>query len=307
MTIAILGMVTVFSVTGCGNNTNEDANRDMQQNIVEEPAIADDNEKKEIINEELVMVLRWNSYVSISCGDYGFFEIVFYDDYSCDYCIGLKEPEMKQGIWSVDEYSILTVKECISSGEYGNDNYFEILPCVTDGTYRLKYMSEVSDGWGEEAIEVTELYPKYDCNYVELDNVLGETASYVYYAGTMPLIGKYFLNDSLTSIEVWGTNPDDVVIIDLDGDGRNELIASVIWGDGVEDGLVYTSTEEGIKQARGSSLLEYEYVEGYAWAVMAEYFSESNTVQIAYIAQGETEYCYVEYELKLEQLAWEIY
>ena len=83
--------------------------------------------------------------------------------------------------------------------------------------------------------------------------------------------------------QVWGMHwfGDDSHFVDLDGDGRNELISSVLWGDGASDVEIYLERDGKILRGAGTDLIPEEKLPHFTSLGMigAHYLPETNQVQ----------------------------
>jgi len=135
------------------------------------------------------------------------------------------------------------------------------------------------------------------------DNVMGYSGHYVYYEGH-PAEGYYYADDGTLLAYVWGTLPEEVGMVDLDGDSKNELIAQVEWMDGGEDVIVYKEYENGIRYASCSELLEESYDNYGIGALQIEYLKATNEVTIEYWREDEQRYRVATYSISCYPLTW---
>lgn len=133
----------------------------------------------------------------------------------------------------------------------------------------------------------------------EFDNIMGYSGHYIYYDGYPPE-GMYYASDGTLLAHVWGTLPEEVGEVDLDGDGKNELIAGMMWADGATDVIVYKEFPTGIRYSYCSDLLEetYDYYGG------AEYLKDTNQVEISYWIEAEQTYRTAVYDINPDNLTW---
>lgn len=112
----------------------------------------------------------------------------------------------------------------------------------------------------------------------------------------------YYKSGDETIAMVFGTNPEDVLIMDLDGDGENELISQLVWGDGAEDVAVFKKNEGQIKMAYCSELLDEEYDNVHFMSCLTTLVKGQSQVQIKYWKEAEQKYYEKVYEIELDKL-----
>ena len=137
----------------------------------------------------------------------------------------------------------------------------------------------------------------------KFDNIMGYSGYYVYYDG-FPCIGYYYSDNGSLLAEVWGTKPEDVSISDLDGDGKNELISDLTWGDGVTDVVVYREFDGEIRYAYCTDLLDEPFDNVGIGSIGAEYLKETNKVKIWYWVAANQEIREKYYDINMDLLTW---
>lgn len=135
------------------------------------------------------------------------------------------------------------------------------------------------------------------------DNIMGYSGYYVFY-DTYPIDGYYYTEDGTPLVHVWGTVPEDVGIVDLDKDGKNELIANLEWSDGGSDVVVYKKSENAVQYAYCSYLLDEPYDNTGVGSFRAEYLKNTNEVKLSYWIEAEQKYKNSTYSIDYNRLIW---
>lgn len=136
------------------------------------------------------------------------------------------------------------------------------------------------------------------------DNIMGYSGHYVYY-GIYHTKGYYYADDGRLLAYVWGTVPEAVGIVDLDGDGKNELVAGLLWtGDGGTDVIVYKEFENGIRYAYCSGLMDEPYDNFGVGALGVEYLKDTNEIEFSYWVDAEQKLKYKTAGIDYMALTW---
>lgn len=135
------------------------------------------------------------------------------------------------------------------------------------------------------------------------DNIMGYSGYYVFY-DAYPVEGYYYASDGTLLAHVWGRGAEGVGVVDLDGDGKNELISGLMWGDGATDVIVYKEFENGIRYAYCSELLDQPYDNIGIGSLGVEYLKNTNEVEIYYWIDTEQRYRTSTYDIDLNSLTW---
>jgi beta-lactamase regulating signal transducer with metallopeptidase domain len=137
------------------------------------------------------------------------------------------------------------------------------------------------------------------------DNIMGYSGYYVYFEA-FPVEGYYYSDDGTLLAEVWGTEPEDVGMVDLNGDGKNELVSELIYGDGATRVVVYSEFEDGIRYAFVSDTTDEKYYNS-TWfgEIICEYLKDTNEVKFSYWVEEEQDYNKVNtIPIDFEALTW---
>jgi len=103
----------------------------------------------------------------------------------------------------------------------------------------------------------------------------------------------------------WGFQQDDYVV-DVDGDGMNELVCNVVYGNGAADTLIYRREGDKILRGMALELLDGEYDNVSFASQRAKYLPEENVVEIYYYRQAVDEQLSKKYEIDFEKITyWE--
>ena len=138
----------------------------------------------------------------------------------------------------------------------------------------------------------------------DFDNIMGYSGHYVYY-GNYHTEGYYYADDGRLLAYVWGTVPEEVGIVDLDGDGKNELVAGLLWaGDGATDVIVYKEFENGIRYAFCSGLMDESYDNLGVGALGVEYLKDTNEIEFSYWVDAEQKFKYKTTRIDYQALSW---
>jgi hypothetical protein len=137
------------------------------------------------------------------------------------------------------------------------------------------------------------------------DNIMGYSGYYVYFEA-FPVVGYYYADDGALLAEVWGTEPEDVGMVDLNGDGKNELVSGLIYGDGGYRVVVYSEFEDGIRYAFVSDTTDEKYYNAAGiWGFICEYLKDTNEVKFSYWIEEEQDYNKVNtIPIDFEALTW---
>ena len=103
----------------------------------------------------------------------------------------------------------------------------------------------------------------------------------------------------------WGFQQDDYVV-DVDGDGMNELVCNVVYGNGAADTLIYRREGDKILRGMALELLDGEYDNVSFASQRAKYLPEENVVEIYYYRQAVDDQLSQKYEIDFEKITyWE--
>ena len=207
---------------------------------------------------------------------------------------------------NIDRNGIMSTEEIT----YGDADVRTVILHMSDGVVEIEMIRPYgSDGiWLPRQYRVGE--PEMDTENQrpilsegKFDNIMGYSGHYIYYDGYPPE-GFYYTYDGTLLAHVWGTIPENTGVIDLDGDGKNELIAGLMWADGATDVVVYKEFESGIRYAFCSELLEEPYDNFGVGSLDAEYVKDTNQVKISYWTDAEQSYKTSIYDIYLNSLTW---
>lgn len=99
----------------------------------------------------------------------------------------------------------------------------------------------------------------------------------------------------------------DDYVRDIDGDGANELLCNVIWGDGACRGLVYDDVDGQVYVGAMEDLLDESYDDLGVASYGCEFMGEENTVRIWYWKEALGDYEEKQYAIDLEKIEMKPY
>ena len=102
----------------------------------------------------------------------------------------------------------------------------------------------------------------------------------------------------------WGMREDYAV--DVDGDGKNELICNVVYGDGGMDTVIYRREGKEILYGFAKKMLDEPYDDFGTGSVMCSYLPEENLVEIQYWVEAEEQFLSKKYPVEFDLIPqWE--
>mgnify|MGYP003305631155 CR=1 FL=1 len=145
--------------------------------------------------------------------------------------------------------------------------------------------------------------------HVEFKNILGFDGYYVEERPyPFPYYIKYYGYDGekyQLIAESFGEERDDYVV-DFDGDGINELICNVMYGDGALRTIVYRREENKILSGKVVTMLDEEYEHWNVGSLNCSYLPDENVVEISYWKDDIESYLSKKYAIDLAKISdWE--
>ncbi len=139
------------------------------------------------------------------------------------------------------------------------------------------------------------------------ENLLGHNGFYIYdyFCGMWNLAEYYALEDDelICLAESWGGEPSDYMI-DVDGDGDNELICNVMYlGDGAQRTVIYDYDGKQVLRGSLDGLLDEEYDDYGVWSTGSEYLPDENVVKIRFWRDELEDFCEKKYEVDMDKIA----
>lgn len=139
----------------------------------------------------------------------------------------------------------------------------------------------------------------------EFDNIMGYSGFYIYdETDYMPYEFFYSVEDgqAFCIAESWGCSEDDNYVVDINGDGENELICNVTYGDGVQSTVVYYKNNGEILSGSARDMLDHEYDSIGAYSVTSLYLPAENVVEIFYWKEDIQDHQSDKYEIDLDKI-----
>ncbi len=143
----------------------------------------------------------------------------------------------------------------------------------------------------------------------EFNDLLGYNGYYVLDKTTVPPWHTYYYavegEETFLIATSWGLERDDH-IVDIDGDGVQELICNVVYGDGGQDTLIYR--RQGTQTLRGSTkdMLDEPYDNIHFMSILSIYIPEENIVEISYYRVDLNDMLRKKYKIDFEKITyWE--
>lgn len=96
----------------------------------------------------------------------------------------------------------------------------------------------------------------------------------------------------------WGND----YVRDIDGDGENELLCNVVWGDGAERGVVYDYADGQVYAGNMEDLLDEPYDDWGVASLGCEFLGEENVVRIWFWKEALGDYEEKQYAVDLEKI-----
>ncbi len=103
----------------------------------------------------------------------------------------------------------------------------------------------------------------------------------------------------------WGLGDD--YIRDIDGDGENELLCNVMWGDGACRGVVYHYADGQVYAGNMEDLLDEPYDDWGVASYGCEFLEEENVVRVWFWKEALGDYEEKKYAVALEKIAMRPY
>lgn len=117
------------------------------------------------------------------------------------------------------------------------------------------------------------------------DSIMGYSGFYIYdETDFMPYEFFYAIEDgqAFCIAESWGCLEEDNYVVDINGDGENELICNVIYGDGAQHTVVYYKNNGEILSGFTDDMLDHEYDYKGVGSISSLYRPDENVVEIFY-------------------------
>ncbi|MDE6749944.1 MAG: hypothetical protein K2K21_12920 [Lachnospiraceae bacterium] len=139
----------------------------------------------------------------------------------------------------------------------------------------------------------------------EFDSIMGYSGFYIYDETYFFTYGYFYAiedGQSFCIAENWGCSENDSYIVDINGDGENELICNVMWGDGAQNTIIYHRDGSNILCGYADELLDHEYDNIGISSVYTQYLPDENVVEIFYWKEDLQDYKSDKYEIDLEKI-----
>lgn len=143
----------------------------------------------------------------------------------------------------------------------------------------------------------------------EFDNIMGYSGFYIYDETYFFTYGYFYAiedGQSFCIAENWICSEYDSYIVDINGDGENELICNVIYGDDaqttVRTTVVYYKNNREILSGFADDMLDHEYDNIGIASVFSRYLPYENVVEIFYWKEDIQDYKSDKYEIDLEKI-----
>lgn len=139
----------------------------------------------------------------------------------------------------------------------------------------------------------------------EFDSIMGYSGFYIYdETNFFPYEFFYAVEDgqSFCIAESWGCSETDYYIVDINGDGENELICNAMWGDGAQNTIIYHRDGSNILYGYADELLNHEYDNIGISSVYTQYLPDENVVEIFYWKENIQDHKSDKYEIDLDKI-----
>ncbi len=146
----------------------------------------------------------------------------------------------------------------------------------------------------------------------KFENILGYDGYYILDQSTVrPWFTYYYAvvgEENFLIASSFGVTQDDH-IVDVDGDGINELICNVVYGDGGSDTWIYRKERDRVLRGSAMDLLDEKHDNVNHSSQYPIYLPEENVVEIYYYRADLEEHFSKKYEIDLEKIIYwkEIY
>lgn len=200
-----------------------------------------------------------------------------------------------------------TVYRQITSGGYTLTLADEIPGISVRLTLRMADGTEYYHDWikGEDYFSAGEI----SLDFEAFDNLLGAKGFFlgVNAWGWMYERGYYAVTEGkpILMADSWGSGDD--YIRDIDGDGENELLCNVIWGDGACRGVVYDYVDGQVYGGAMEDLLDEPYDDWGVGSYGCAFLSEENVVSIWFWKEALGDYEEKKYVVDLEKIEMRLY
>lgn len=171
---------------------------------------------------------------------------------------------------------------------------------------------------GDRNIRVAKIYRKEE-DYKSPDeftpgvfeNLLGHDGFYIYdcFCGMWNMAEYYAVEDGelICLAESWGGEPSDYMV-DVDGDGVNELICNVTYiADGAQRTVIYDYDGEKVLRGSLDDLLDVEYDSHGVWCEWSVYLPDENVVEICFWKDEIEGFAGKKYKVETDKIVMEPY
>ncbi len=137
------------------------------------------------------------------------------------------------------------------------------------------------------------------------DSIMGYSGFYIYDETYFFTYGYFYAAEdgqSFCIAENWGCSEADSYIVDLNGDGENELICNVTYGDGVQSAVVYYKYNGEILSGFADDMLDHEYDNIGIGSLSTRYLPDENAVEIFYWKEDLQDYKSDKYKIDLDKI-----
>lgn len=301
-------MIQVLVTDGAAQDTLYDRTFSIAHVGEGELAIVTDGEKHYLFESNCYEQMGYASYYG-EVFDWKNGEKETIDEFQADFLISLdavcRSVEQGESI-TLREDAIPDFKEAVQSWNQDSEllvacdtiNSLNNVQCVYVNHEENQYTLEdfFSSIWDRTAEKFT---------VGEFDNIMGYSGFYIYdETYFFPYEFFYAVEDgqSFCIAESWGCSETDYYIIDINGDGENELICNAMWGDGAQNTIIYHRDGSNILYGYADELLDHEYDNIGISSLDTQYLPDENVVEIFYWKEDLQDYKSDKYEIDLEKI-----
>lgn len=147
------------------------------------------------------------------------------------------------------------------------------------------------------------------CKVQSFDELMGlEGFWFFWYEGYFPRTSFYGFAEEKPVLlaEGWGDEADHNYILDINQDGKSELVCNVVYGaDGARRTVIYRRDNGQVLQGFGDDLLDEAYDNHGVGSEYSVYLPDENVIEIFYWIEAEEDWRSKKYKIDFDRINWE--